>query len=197
MREITTGDNNRKNIGGVQMRTIETLDEKGLRDLLKVYAINWLAHDGCWFQSCEFKWDMAMAKSVNDATWERFAGLEAERILKFLGRKPGEGLDALEEALGFRLYASVNRQEIVQRTSMSFIFRMRECRVQAARERKGMQPYPCKSGGIAEYTNFAKAVDSRIMTRCLGCPPDPLPPEWFCAWEFSLETDKGSPHEKH
>jgi len=169
------------------MRSIDTLDEKGLRELLKVYARNWLAHDGCWFQSCEFKWDLAMAKAVNDATWERFAKVEAARILAFLGREPGGGLEALEEALGFRLYASVNRQDVVQRTPTSFVFRMRECRVQAARERKGMQPYPCKSGGTAEYTNFARAIDSRIRTRCVGCPPDPHPAEWFCAWEFCLE----------
>ncbi len=172
---------------GQAMRTIETLDERGLRELLKVYGKNWLAHDGCWFQSCESRWDMATAKAVNDATWERFTRIEAARILEFLGRKPGGGLDALEEALGFRLYASVNEQDIVERTPKSLLFRMRECRVQAARERKGMEPYPCKSAGIIEYSGFARAIDPRIGTRCVGCPPDPHPPEWYCAWEFSLD----------
>ena len=168
------------------MRSIDDLNEKELRELLKVYAKNWLAHDGCWFQSCEFKWDMATAKEINDATWGRFTGIEAARILEFLGRKRGEGLDALAEALNFRLYSSVNRQEIVDRTEKSFVFRMVECRVQSARRRKGMADYPCKSAGIVEYTGFATAVDPRIRTRCVGCPPDGPNAGWYCAWEFTL-----------
>jgi hypothetical protein len=169
------------------LRTINTLDEKGLRDLLKVYAKNWLAHDGCWFQGIEAKLGMTTAKAFNDAAWARFTGIEAGRILEFLGRKPGEGLDALAEALGFRLYASVNRQEILEKNEHRMVFRMSECRVQAARKRKGLPDYPCKSAGVIEYTGFAKAIDPRIRTRCIGCPPDAHPDEWWCAWEFTIE----------
>ncbi len=172
------------------MRTIETLDEKGLRALLKVYAKNWLAHDGCWFQSCERTWDMTTAKRINDATWEKFTGYEARRILRFLGRKEGEGIPALMEALGFRLYASVNEQEVEQVAPNTVIFRMKDCAVQSARKRKGMQDYPCKSGGVAEYTGFATAIDRRFHTRCIACPPDEHPEEWYCAWEFTLLDDE-------
>ena len=171
------------------MRTIDTLDEKGLRELLKVYAKNWIAHDGCWFQSCESKWDMKTAKEINDATWAKFTGYEAKRVLKFLGRQEGEGLEALAEALGFRLYASANRQEIVEFTERGFVFRMNECRVQVARRRRGLDDYPCKSAGIVEYSGFARAVDPRIVTRCIACPPDDHPQEWFCAWEFTLKDE--------
>ena len=169
------------------MRTIQDLDKNGLRELLKIYAKNWLAHDGCWFQGIEQKLGMTTAKEFNDGAWERFTGIEANRILKFLGRKPGEGLDSLEEALGFRLYASINRQEIVERTENRMVLHMCECRVQVARKRKGLPDYPCKSGGVIEYTGFAKAIDPRIQTRCIGCPPDDHPAEWWCAWEFTIK----------
>lgn len=169
------------------MLTIDDLDEKQLRELLKVYAKNWLAHDGCWFLGLEEKLGMSTAKEFNDAAWIRFTEIEAKRILRFLGREPGEGLEALAEALGFRLYASVNRQEIVEITEHRLLFRMRECRVQRARQRKGLPEYSCKSAGIVEYTGFARAIDSRIKTRCIGCPPDAHPDDWWCAWEFTLE----------
>ncbi|MGM0395361.1 MAG: DUF6125 family protein [Thermodesulfobacteriota bacterium] len=26
-----------------------------------------------------------------------------------------------------------------------------------------------------------------MKTTCIGCPPDPHPEEWFCAWRFSME----------
>lgn len=32
---------------------------------------------------------------------------------------------------------------------------------------------------------FAKAVDPRIDTHCLHCPPD-APEDQYCAWVFSL-----------
>jgi hypothetical protein len=96
------------------------------------------------------------------------------------------GLDGLKQALQFRLYAFLNKQSITDETPDSFIFRMNDCRVQSARKRKGLDDYPCKSAGVVEYTSFATAIDSRIKTVCLGCPPDKHPDEWYCAWKFYI-----------
>ena len=67
------------------------------------------------------------------------------------------------------------------------VFRMKDCRVQSARKRRNLPDFPCKSVGIIEYTGFARTIDPRIKTRCLTCPPDPHPPDIWCAWEFTLE----------
>ncbi|MBU4462477.1 MAG: cytosolic protein, partial [Proteobacteria bacterium] len=77
-------------------------------------------------------------------------------------------------------------QSIVDEGPDSFIFQMNECRVQSARKRKGLDDYPCKSGGIVEYTYFAKAINPAISTECIGCPPDAHPDEWYCAWQFKI-----------
>jgi hypothetical protein len=37
-----------------------------------------------------------------------------------------------------------------------------------------------------EFTYFAEAIDPRIRTVCIGCPPDDHPEEWFCAWRFTI-----------
>ena len=113
--------------------------------------------------------------------------MEAQLIKKFLALPEQPGLAGLKQALGFRLYATVNKQEIVEETANSFIFRMNECRVQIARKRKGMADYPCKSGGMAEYPTFAETIDPRIRTECIACPPDEHPESWYCAWEFTME----------
>ena len=169
------------------MRSPDDLDRDGLRELLRVYAANWLAHDGCWFLGIEEDAGHETARKYNDRAWERFSPAEARRILRFLGRRPGEGLDALAEALGFRLYACLNRQEIAERDAHRLVFRMNECRVQTTRKRKGLADYACKRAGIIEYTEFARAIDSRIETRCIACPPDDHPDDWHCAWEFTLK----------
>jgi hypothetical protein len=84
------------------------------------------------------------------------------------------------------MYALINKQSIEDVDDNCIIFRMNECRVQVARQRKGLEDYPCKSAGMVEYPYFAQAIDSRIKTECIGCPPDAHPKEWFCAWKFTV-----------
>jgi hypothetical protein len=157
--------------------------------LIKGAAINWLANDGVWFQAVEFSTDMTLAKECNDAAWGKFSPFEAHRIKNLLELPKNPGLDGLKRALEHRMYAYVNKQSIVDETANSFIFRMDECRVQRARQRKGLDDYPCKSGGIIEYTSFAQAVDNRIKTEVVSCPPDPHPESYFCAWRFYIDKN--------
>lgn len=164
------------------------MDEKTLNELKDRAAKNWLANDGVWFQTVENSEGMNDAKRCNDSCWARFSPFEAVSIKKFLGLPEYPGLEGLKQALGFRVYAGINRQSIVYETADSFVFQMNDCRVQAARKRKGLADYPCKSGGLVEYSYFARTIDSRIATSCVGCPPDAHPDQWYCAWKFSLTT---------
>jgi hypothetical protein len=102
------------------------------------------------------------------------------------GIETGGGLPALEKALGLRLYAHINEQTTIWVDDHTLRFEMNDCRVQAARKRKGLPDFPCKPVGLVEYTGFASEIDARIQTRCLACPPDPHPDELWCAWEFTL-----------
>lgn len=148
----------------------------------------WLAHDGLWFQSVERKHDMAHAIEHDTNAWEKFSPIEAKRIKKRLNLGERPGLEGLKLALKHRLYALLNVQEIVEESDNSIIFKMVDCRVQSARRKKNLDEFPCKSVGIVEYTTFAKAIDDRIETECIGCPPDKHPDEYFCAWRFTLKA---------
>jgi hypothetical protein len=154
--------------------------------LISDFAKLWLAHDGLWFQAVEDEFGLDAAIKLDKAAWSKFSPLEAARILERLGKKPGGGIDLLEEALGERLYAIVNKQRIVERSATRLAFEMNSCRVQDARRRKNLEPFPCKEVGIVEYSTFAKAIDPRLQTRCLHCPPDSYNGEYWCRWEFNL-----------
>ena len=162
------------------------MDTEALRDLRDRVAKNWLANDGVWFQTIEAGEGMNEAKRCNDSCWAHFSPFEASSIRRMLGLSENSGLEGLKKALGFRVYSCINKQSIVEETATSFIFRMDECRVQVARKRKGLADYPCKSAGLVEYSYFARAIDKRIITECIGCPPDAHPQEWYCAWKFTL-----------
>ncbi|MBP6977043.1 MAG: DUF6125 family protein [Bacteroidales bacterium] len=166
-----------------------SMSEEELRALKEGLAVNWLANDGVWFQVVEFAYGMKDAKRCNDKCWDQFSPVEAWSVKKFLNLSDHPGLEGLKQALNFRLYATINVQSITDENPGSFIFRMNDCRVQSARKRKGLEDYPCKSGGLVEYTTFAEAIDPRIKTECIGCPPDVHPQQWYCAWRFSLNND--------
>ena len=166
---------------------LKALPRETLLDLVEKLSVNWLANDGIWFQAVEKQFGMGDAKRCNDTCWTRFSPFEAHRIKALLKLPDDGGLPALKQALGLRLYAFINEQSIKEVDDRCFIFEMNNCRVQAARKRKGLPDYPCKSAGMVEYPYFASTIDPRIRTECIGCPPDAHPDEWFCAWKFCID----------
>jgi hypothetical protein len=168
------------------MSNLDDLSRKQLIGMLDDFAKNWLAHDGLWFQAVEKKFGMETAMELDRQAWEKFTVIEAERIMKRHHILRGSGLEGLKKALGYRLYSRLNKQEIIEETPNRFVFRMNDCRVQSARKSKGLADFPCKSIGIVEYDNFAKAIDPRIRTTCISCPPDDHPEEYYCSWTFEI-----------
>ena len=169
------------------MQHLQHLSREELFKLLEVHAKNWLAHDGCWFLAAEEKYGLETAIALDTRSWEQFSPAEAKRIMKAFGIPPGSGLDALEQALGYRLYATINPQAVERPAPNKLVYKMIDCQVQTARRRKGLADFPCKSVGLVEYSRFAETVDPRIRTRCLQCPPDePQDSGCLCAWEFTI-----------
>lgn len=170
------------------MPDFSTLSREDLLKLLDVYAKNWLAHDGSWFLALEETFGLETAIEMDIRAWERFSVAEARRIMKAFDIPEGGGLEALERALKYRLYAAVNEQATRWTEDGALEFRMIECRVQSTRRRKGLPDFPCKAVGLVEYSRFASTIDPRIRTECLFCPPDPVG-EAYCAWRFTLAEE--------
>ena len=164
---------------------LENFTKEELIELIEIYSKNWLAMDGLWFQRFEKTHGMDEAMENDCKVWEDFTVIEANKIKKFLGLSDRSGFDGLEKALKLRFYANFSKDEIV-RTEDSLTYRMLECRVQHARERKGMEFHPCKSVGIIEYGDFAKTIDDRFECECLTCFPDVRDKTCHCAWKFTL-----------
>lgn len=166
------------------------IDELSREDLLKVidaYAKAWQAMDGAYFLALEKKYGMDVAIEMDKEAWRIFSPIEAKRIMKEFGIEPNGGLKSLEKALAFRVYARLNTQSCEWIDDNTLHFTMNQCRVQVARNRKGLPDFPCKQVGIIEYSTFAETIDPRIKTKCIFCPPDEHPDDAYCKWEFTLE----------
>jgi Family of unknown function (DUF6125) len=168
------------------MLAIENLTREQLIELVKNYSKNWLAHDGLWFQAVERAHGIEHAIEMDAEAWSYFSPIEAKRILGFCNLPPNGGLEALQQALEYRMYAVLNKQSSTLENGVLRFF-MNDCRVQSARKRRGLDDFPCKEVGLVEYQKFAETIDSRIKTRCIACPPDDHPDDYFCGWEFWID----------
>ena len=169
------------------VQKIEDLTREELLELTQIYAKNWLAHDGSWFLSVEEKFGIDTAIEMDRESWRKFTVVEAGRIIKFLGLGKNSGIQGLKKALSFRLYASLNEANIIVEDENTLVYKVKTCRVQYARERKGLPYFPCKPVGIVEYGLFAKTIDERIETEAISCHPDVSDPDHNCIWKFVLK----------
>lgn len=146
----------------------------------------WVACDGLWFQGAERASGMKEAMRQDLAMWEVFTRLEAARIKAFLHLPDHPGLAGLAAALPLRINNRSNAVTI-RLEENRLLYRVETCRVQAAREKKGLPYHPCRAVGLVEYGDFARAVDDRIAMRCLSCWPEVSDTSCACAWEFFID----------
>jgi len=161
--------------------------QEDLSQALTDAAKNWIAMDGLWFQAVEQAYGMDAALAIDKEVWEQFALVEARRIKERLALPEKGGLEALEIAFKNRLVSLLNELEILRPDEKTLIITLKTCRVQAARKRKGMSEFPCRSVGLVEFPVFARTIDARITTECLSCPPETQPGTQYCSWKFTLE----------
>ncbi len=164
----------------------KNLPREVIEGMLTDFAKNWLAHDGLWFLKVEADAGMDKAILYDKQAWQDFTQIEAKRIMKRHNIPQNGGLEALETALWFRMYAFINKQSVFYEDN-KLVIEMNDCRVQSARERDNRDLFPCKEVGIVEYEYFAKTIDPRIKTECYHCPPDPHHSNYYCRWIFSIE----------
>jgi hypothetical protein len=167
------------------MTPLQDNGKEELRDAAK----NWIAMDGLWFQAVEQHYGMDAAAALDQNVWKQYAVIEARRIKERLNLPERGGLEALAIAFNNRLLTHVNETEILLPDNKTLVVTTKTCRVQAARERKGMPLFPCRSVGLVEFPVFARTIDPRVSTECLSCPPEIKEGTPYCSWKFTIEPE--------
>ena len=163
--------------------------QEDCKEELEDAAKNWIAVDGLWFQAIEQEYGMEAAVVLDQKVWKHYAVIEARRIKERLKLPERGGLDALEIAFHNRLFTHVNETEILRPDKKTLVVTTKTCRVQAARGRKGMPLFPCRSVGLVEFPVFARTVDLRVRTECLSCPPETSRGVPYCSWKFTIDIE--------
>ena len=163
--------------------------QEDCKEELRDAAKNWIAMDGLWFQAVEQEYGMEAAVLLDKKVWKQYAVTEARRIKERLNLPERGGLDALAIAFANRLFSHVNDTDILRTDKKTLLVTTKTCRVQVARERKGMPLFPCRSVGMVEFPVFAQTIDPRVTTECLSCPPETKEGLPYCSWKFTLDKE--------
>ena len=107
-------------------KALLAMPKEELLRLLGDLGRNWIAGDGIWFQTVETRDGIWDAKRSNDSCWARFSPFEAWSIRRFLDLPEAPGFCGLKTALGFRLYARINVQAILDESAESIVVTLRD-----------------------------------------------------------------------
>jgi len=173
----------------MQRVSLEKLRKGTLIELAEMYAQNWQTLDGLWFQNVETEYGLEAAVRLDLKNWEKQSLIEAERIKKVLKLNQG-GLSSVLTALGFMSWQLASPIfEYEKKSPETTIFYYPRCPVQEGRKRQGKEEFPCKAMKLLLLSNVARVVEPRAIVKCLVCPPDPHPPEFWCKWQLSMEQE--------
>ena len=180
---------------------IEELNEKNDREMLKklpleklfdvffLHIRNLWRVDGLYFLGIEEKFGTEAATEIDANCWKILAKIEARDLKRTLGIEKVEDAETLLYLLrntSWALYQTKKAVEI-NPSKTAGRFRVVSCRVQEARLRKGLEIFPCKKVRFGYLKSFAEELNPNFEVKCIVCPPDEKPPNYWCEWEFKLK----------
>lgn len=162
---------------------LEALSKGQLLDFIRTLSKNWYTVDGLWFRAAEEEYGLDVALKLDYKMWESDGIIEAKRIKELL-HLSGGGPEGVVKAIHFMSWApsTAYRSELI---SGGVLWTCSYCPAQEARKRRGLGEHPCKPAGTSCFGGIAQVIDPTVTVRCVFCPPDPHPEEFWCQWEFT------------
>lgn len=170
---------------------LKGLPAEKLLDMFFLHIRNLWRVDGLYFLGIEDKFGTEAATEIDANCWKILAKIEARDLKKSLGIERVEDAETLIYLLRNTSWALYHPRKAVEIDKAKNVgrFRVVNCRVQEARLRRGLGIFPCKKVRYGYLKSFAEELNPKFEVKCVTCPPDDKPSDYWCEWEFKLRKE--------
>jgi len=160
------------------------LSKEQLVDYAEMMTKNWWNLQNNWMLQVSRRFGSEVAAEFDALVFGRQAEVQARRLKKLFSL--GDDIQSLVRAVNLSTLLSNVEFEYVNIGDKSCRIRVTSCSMQLARREAGLPELPCKVAGMEANSRFALAINPRIKTTCIVCPPDKHPDDIWCEWEFTI-----------
>lgn len=162
---------------------LRKLPREKLLELFFLQVKNLWRVDGLYFLGIEKQFGTEAATEIDSDCWKIMGKIEARELKEKLAIKEDD-IPTLIQTLGKTSWALYQTEKESYASAKRGTFRVRRCRTQEVRLKKGLPEFPCKRVRFGYLQSFTKEFNPHIKVACKMCPPDPHPDDKWCEWMF-------------
>ena len=163
---------------------LANLSKDQLIQYSEMMANNWWNLQNNWMINVTKRYGSEVAAEFDGIVFGRQAEVQAWRLKKLFNL--GDDIQSLVKAINLSTLLSNVEFEYVEVDEKHCRLRVTSCSMQLERKKLGVPELPCKMPGTEANGKFASAINPKVKTTCIICPPDKHPDNLWCEWQFDL-----------
>ena len=179
---------NQQKVGENTREELVNFPKEKLLDFIEVLGRDCQTVHNQWMAYMFKEYGDEAAAKADAEVFPRFARSMLYREREILDAQ-GNDISTLIELYKFfptHLSPGIISGEWIEVADRRAVLRISSCTMGRERRKSGLPLLPCKTAGLAIYQTLATIVNPEAKVRCVFCPPDEIPPDAMCQWEFEF-----------
>jgi len=161
------------------------LPKETLVELVEAGGRNCWSVQNNWMEYMFREYGNEAAAKADEVLFQRFTRSLVYREKRILNLH-GDDLPTFLKVFRFFPMQESEDLEFRQVSDNKVVLQINSCTMVRERTKRGLPLLPCKPAGIGCFETLATMVNPDAKVKCVFCPPDEIPPDAVCKWEFEF-----------